>query len=73
MNINPNIRFVTIFDINGKIKYSDSREGVENLLNPEESKKSLKLALNGWKVHGELAPKIGKGKYISSRCKILNA
>ena len=50
MNIDPNIRFVTIFDINGKIKYSDHREGVENLLNPEESKKSLKLALNGWKV-----------------------
>ena len=49
MNIDPNIRFVTIFDINGKIKYSDHREGVENLLNPE-SKKSLKLALNGWKV-----------------------
>jgi hypothetical protein len=64
MNIDPNIRFVTIFDINGKINYSDHRQGVENLLTPEESKKSLKLALNGWKVRSELAPKIGKGKYV---------
>jgi hypothetical protein len=64
MSIDPNIRFVTIFDINGKIKYSDHRQGTENLLTPEESKKSLKLALNAWKIRGELAPKIGKGKYV---------
>ena len=64
MNIDENIRFVTIFDVNGKIRYSDHRQGVENLLTPEESKKSLKLALDAWKMRGELAPKIGKGKYV---------
>jgi hypothetical protein len=64
MNIDENIRFVTIFDINGKIRYSDHRQGIEILLTPEESKKSLKLALDGWKTRSELAPKIGKGKYV---------
>jgi hypothetical protein len=64
MNIDENIRFVIIFDVNGKIRYSDHRQGVENLLTPEESKKSLKLALDAWKIRGELAPKIGKGKYV---------
>jgi hypothetical protein len=64
MSIDPNIRFVTIFDINGKIRYSDHRQGTENLLTPEESKRSLELALNAWKIRGELAPKIGKGKYV---------
>jgi hypothetical protein len=64
MSIDPNIRFVTIFDINGKIRYSDHRQGTENLLTPEESKKSLELALNAWKIRGELAPKIGRGKYV---------
>lgn len=64
MNIDPSIRFVTIFDVNGKIRYSDHREGIQNLLTPEESKKSLKLALDAWKTRGELAPKIGKGKYV---------
>jgi hypothetical protein len=44
--------------------YSDHREGVRNLLTPEESKKSLELAINAWKIRSELAPKIGKGKYV---------
>jgi hypothetical protein len=44
--------------------HSDHREGVKNLLTPEESKKSLELAVNAWKTRSELAPKIGKGKYV---------
>jgi hypothetical protein len=64
MNLDPNIRLITICDINGKIMYSDYREGTENLLSPEESKKSLKLAIDAWKTRGSLAPKIGRGKYV---------
>jgi hypothetical protein len=64
MNFDPKIRLVTICDLDGKIKYSDHRQGVTNLLTPEESKKSLHLAINAWKVRSELAPKIGKGKYV---------
>ena len=64
MNFDPKIRLVTICDLDGKIKYSDHRQGVTNLLTPEESKKSLDLAINAWKVRSELAPKIGKGKYV---------
>jgi hypothetical protein len=64
MNSDPKIRLVTICDSNGKIMYSDHREGVRNLLSPEESKKSLELAVNSWKTRSKLAPKIGKGKYV---------
>jgi hypothetical protein len=64
MNIDPNIRLITICDINGKIMYSDYREGTEILLSPEESKKSLKLAIDAWKTRSSLAPKIGRGKYV---------
>lgn len=64
MNIDPNIRLVTICDMAGRIKYSDHRKNVVNLLSLEESKKSLKLAIDGWKIRRELAPKIGKGKYV---------
>ena len=63
-NIDPKIRLVTICDTDGKIKYSDHRKNVINLLTPEESKKSLKLAINAWKIRSELTPKIGKGKYV---------
>ena len=37
-------------DSNGKIMHSEHREGVQNLLSPQESKKSLELAVNSWKT-----------------------
>ena len=64
MNIDPKIRLVTICDNDGNIMCSVHREGVKNLLTPEESKKSLELAVNSWKTRTALAPKIGKGKYV---------
>ena len=64
MNSDPKIRLVTICDIDGKIMHSGHRQGVTNLLTPEESKKSLELAIKAWKTRSELAPKIGKGKYV---------
>jgi hypothetical protein len=64
MNTDPKVRLVTICDINGKIMYSDHRQGVKNLLTPEESKKSLELAVNSWKIRSGLASKIGKGRYV---------
>ena len=64
MNTDPKIRLITICDSNGKILHSEHREGVQNLLSPEESKKSLELAVNSWKTRTTLAPKIGKGKYV---------
>jgi hypothetical protein len=64
MNTDPKIRLVTICDTNGKIMHSEHREGVQNLLSSEESKKSLELAVNSWKTRNTLAPKIGNGKYV---------
>ena len=63
MSLDPKIRFATIFDMNGKVMFSGHRNGVENLLTPEESKKSLQLAINAWKSRNEVSSKIGKGKY----------
>jgi predicted transcriptional regulator len=64
MNIDPKIRLVTICDNDGNIMCSVHREGVKNLLTPEESKKSLELAVNSWKIRTQLEHKIGKGKYV---------
>jgi hypothetical protein len=63
MAIDPKIRFATIFDMEGKVLYSSHREGVENFLTPEESQKSLQLAINAWKSRNEVSNKIGRGKY----------
>ena len=64
MRIDPKIRFATIFGVDGKILYSAHREGVINLLSPEENKKSLDQAVNAWKARNEFANKIGKSKYV---------
>jgi hypothetical protein len=50
--------------MDGEIMYSDHRPGVKNLLSPDESRRSLEMAVNAWKTRSELAPKIGKGKYV---------
>ena len=64
VNIDPYIRLVTICDTDGRIIYSRHHQGVRNLLTPEESKKSLEMAMTGWKVRSDLSHKIGKGRYV---------
>lgn len=63
MSLDPKIRFATIFDMDGKVMYSGHREGVENLLTPEESKKSLQIAIDAWRSRNDVSNKLGKGKY----------
>ncbi len=58
------IRFATIFDTDGEIKFSGHRQDVNSLLSPTESKKSLQQAVSAWKNRNEYADKIGKGKYV---------
>src|SRR5215510_3088193 len=63
MNLDPQIRFAGICDDTGEIKYGGHRNGVTNLLSPEETKKSNLQALARWGLRNSLSPKIGKGKY----------
>ncbi len=63
MALDPKIRFATIFDMSGNIMISGNRKGITNLLTPEESQKSLQLAINAWKSRNEVSDKIGRGKY----------
>ena len=64
MNLDPKIRMVTICDSSGKIMFSDHKPGVINLLTPDESRKSLEMAVNAWKTRSQLANKIGKGHFV---------
>ena len=63
LNLDPKIRFAGICDDTGEIKYGGQREGVENLLSAEETKKSNLQALARWGLRNALAPKVGKGRY----------
>jgi hypothetical protein len=64
LDLDRNIRMVTICDTDGKIMYSDHRPGVTNLLTTDESRRSLEMAVNAWKSRSQLSQKIGRGKYV---------
>ncbi|MEM2761058.1 MAG: hypothetical protein QXU32_13315 [Nitrososphaerales archaeon] len=64
MKIDAKIRFATIFDTDGNIAYTGHRQGIQNILSPEESKRSLDLAVGAWRTRHELEPKIGRGLYV---------
>src|SRR5215467_6935352 len=64
ISIDPNIRLVTICDTNGNILFYRHRHGVQNLLTKDESKKSLEMAMDSWRIREGLSDKIGKGMYV---------
>ena len=63
MDIDTKIRFAGICDESGEIKYGGQREGVEDMLSSEETRKSNLQALAGWGLRNSLSSKIGRGKY----------
>ena len=64
LNLDPKVRFAGICDDTGEIKYGGQREGIKNLLSPEETKKSNLQELARWGLRNALAAKTGKGIYM---------
>ncbi len=65
LNLDPDVRFVTIIDINdNKFLFSQNRPGVTNRLSNEESDQSLQFTLSAWKIRNTLQKQIGKGKFV---------
>jgi hypothetical protein len=63
LNLDPKIRFAGVCDDTGETKFGGQREGVKNLLSPEETKKSNLQALARWGLRNTLSTKVGKGRY----------
>ena len=63
LQMNSKVRFAGICDETGEIKYGGQREGVENILSSDETRKSNLQALEGWGLRKSLSPKTGRGKY----------
>jgi len=63
LNLDSKVRFTGICDETGEIKHGGQRQGIQNLLTPEETKKSNLQALARWGLRNSLATKIGRGKY----------
>ncbi|HET8793610.1 MAG TPA: DUF6659 family protein, partial [Nitrososphaeraceae archaeon] len=63
LNLDSKIRFAGICDESGEIKHGGQKEGVENILSNEETRKSNLQALARWGLRNSLSSKIGRGKY----------
>lgn len=63
MEANQYVRFAAVCDQDGKILWNSHRNNVNNILTLEETKQSLKKALQRWKERDAFSAKIGKGRY----------
>jgi hypothetical protein len=63
LGLDPKIRYVGICDETGETKFGGQREGIENLLSSEETKRSNLQALAEWALRNTLSSKVGKGRY----------
>jgi len=63
MRISPKIRFVTIFDKDGRLMFGGQREEISNHLSPQTEKDSLRHALDAWKLRQRFSNQIGEAKY----------
>jgi len=64
MDTDKHIRYATVCDMEGKEIQTRIRDGVTPLLNEDETRETLRYAVNAWKSRNKFAPKIGKGKYV---------
>jgi len=64
LKISPDIRFATVCNMFGEVKYSEHRKNAKNLLTQRESLKSIESASRAWSVRNEFASKIGKGEFV---------
>ncbi len=64
LKLSPNIRFATVCNMLGEIKYSEHNPNAKNLLTQRESLKSIESATRSWSVRNEFASKIGKGEFV---------
>ncbi len=60
---NKYVRYACICDSEGKILWNCCRNNIQSLISLEDTKESLKMAIENWKKRDKITEKIGRGKY----------
>ncbi len=63
LEANKNVRYACICDSEGKILWNSRRKDIESMITLDDTKVSLKRALEHWKERDELSGKIGRGRF----------
>jgi len=60
---NKYVRYACICDSEGNMLWNSRRNDIQSLMTLDDTKESLKMALENWKKRDKITEKIGKGKY----------
>ena len=63
LEANKYVRYACICDGDGKILWNSRRSDIESIITLEDTKESLKMAIENWKKRDRITEKIGKGMY----------
>jgi hypothetical protein len=63
LGLDTKIRFAGVCDDTGEIRFGGQREGIKNLLSPEETQISNVQAMARWELRDSLSHKLGREKY----------
>ena len=64
MDFNELVRFAAICDKEGTILWHSKRTNVKNIIPLEDTKKTLKRAVNAWQERSKITEKVGRGMYV---------
>jgi hypothetical protein len=64
MDFNDSIRFAAVCDKDGGILWHSQRKGIKNIIPLDDTKKTLKRALNAWQERSTITDKVGRGLYV---------
>jgi len=63
LEANNDVRYATICDGDGKMLWHSRRNDIQSMMNIEDTRASLKRAVENWKERDKLSPKIGRGRF----------
>ena len=64
MDFNDSIRFAAVCDKDGEILWNSQRKGLKNIISLDDTKKTLKRAINAWQERSAITDKVGRGLYV---------
>ena len=63
MDFNESIRFAAVSNSNGELLWNSQREGIKNIVPLDETKQTIKRAINAWNHNSTLESQLGDGLY----------
>ena len=63
MDFNEGVRFAAVSNQNGEILWHSQREGLKNIVPLEETKQTIKRAMDAWNENSTIKGHVGDGLY----------